>query len=136
MTYFPNFSKVLVEGSFLAFISKVNEDFIAADKGEYEFYLVNEHPFTLSLKTWLAKHENSEQKRFSKGGLAPFRVFALDRITDLFYQDWNSYQKKDVAKTNKAFLRELDILHTLIREAIHLEPVRDSLVETLQRNLH
>ena len=135
MTFFPKTQQILTEGSFLAFISKVNEDFIAADKDEYEFYLANQYTYSLSLKTWLTKCQNQEERRFSNGGLATFKVFALDKIIELFYEDWNAYHARENTRSNKAFLHELNIIYTLINEAKHLEPVRHNLIETLKRNL-
>jgi hypothetical protein len=134
MSFFPLSSKLLSETSFLNYLSRVNEEFIALDPVEYEAQQAKGQSFKLDNKTWAAKCKDEKTQREENGVLQSFKTYALSRILALVNFDIGNYlndRKAGKVKDGEQFMQELSAVKEQIVKAPYLAPVAAELLDTL-----
>ncbi len=134
MGHFFLTERLLTEGSFLSFVSKVYEDFVSRNPRDYEAVLAKGQDFKLTAKKWLIQCRDERSLREEQGVMLPFREFALLRMTTLLTMDIDNFTKElaigKVVRTEK-FLEELKKVRKHFETALYLTPVKNELLHVL-----
>jgi hypothetical protein len=134
MSFFPLSGKLLTESTFLNYISRVNEEFIALDSVEHESLMEKGQAFKLTTKEWLTKCKEENTVREENGVTQSFRVYALNRIMALVNFDIGNYlndRKAGKIKDSQQFFEEVSTVRDYISKAPYLAPVAQELVAAL-----
>lgn len=136
MAYFFLAGRLLTESSFFSFISKVYEDFVSKEDGEYEYLLSKGSDFKLNALSWPEKCADQKALREENGAQLTFRPFALSRINTLITMDIDNYVKDFRAgkiRDNSQFVEEYTSLVEKLKAAPYLGPVIDDVLAVFRK---